>query len=124
MSKFKAGDQVYWENELGEPRYHVVGQVTGEQVWFQNGGWMPEDEVFLVNDPEDLPKSPCNVRYECNQNPGKDFLEVKRFIGHVFISVEEDGKDSQIELTPDSALQLSADLLRIALQLKREEEVE
>lgn len=120
MSKFKQGDHVYWEGFEGEKHFRVVTKVSGVQVWFTNGCWEHEQNLFFTDEP--LPEVPTEVRYECNQDPGEDFLEVKNFVGHLFISVEVDGKKAQIELTAESALELSADLLRMALQIKRDSE--
>jgi len=135
MSKFKAGDQVYWKNTQGEPRYNVVSEVTKGDVWFQSGGWMPEDEVFFVEEPEALPEVPEEVRYECGYHPGKDYLLVKpvaferehneddsELEHQLQLTVKDSGKFARVNLSSESALALSADLLRMGLALKRKED--
>lgn len=133
MSKFKAGDEVYWKNTQGEPRYNVVSEVTAGHVWFQSGGWMPEDEVFFVDESGTLPDVPEEVRYECGYHPGKDYLLVKpvsfeRERGdytrehQLQLTAKDSGKIARVNLSSESALALSADLLRMGLALKRKED--
>lgn len=120
MSKFKQGDEVYWEGYEGEKHFRVVSKVEDHKIWFTNGYWEQEGNLFFVD--ELLPEPPTGVRYECNQKPGQDFLEVENFDGHLIISVQENGKQTHIKLTAGSALELSADILRMGLQIKRDSE--
>lgn len=127
MSKFKAGDKVFWEDDFGEQFHHIVSQVTGEQqVWFQDGGWMREDEVFFVNPDQielaGMPEVPTDSRYECDIRPGRDsiHLDAETNESTIRVFIEQAGETAIVALTPETALDLSADLMRMALKMKRE----
>lgn len=125
MSKFKAGDKVFWEDDFGEQYNHIVSQVTGEQVWFQDGGWMPEDEVFFANpvevESENMPEVPTNTRYECDVRPGRDSIEIDAETneGTLCVLIQHSNVTAIVALTPETALALSADLMRMALKMQR-----
>ncbi len=126
MFKFQAGDEVYFQTGTDfniRQVSHCEEIDRRVMVWFTNGHWMPETALHhILKESNLLPEAPTEVRYECNQDPGEDFLEVINFCDHLFISIEMDGKKARIKLTAESALELSADLLRMALQIKRDSE--
>lgn len=124
MTDFKSGDKVFWDKG-GEKQPRVVSHVIGDEVWFTNGFFVLRGSVFLEKDDE-IPPVPTNVRYECSYHPGEDFLQLEnsRDFSMIVIRVRESNCVSNIVLSPETALDLAADLTRMALKLKREQESE
>lgn len=124
MSKFKQGHEVYWEGYEGEKHFRVVSKVEDHKVWFTNGYWEHEENLFFVDQP--LPEVPKEVRYECAYCLGRDYLTVQKTLpdDEIFLQlrIKDGSKFSRLNLTAESALELSADLLRMALQIKRDSE--
>ena len=120
MSKFKAGDKVFWEYK-GKKTHRVVSHQIGSMVWFTSGYWMNEDYVYFDTE-EQLPQAPEETRYECAIRAGIDYLIVDPVSNEetIRLVVNQYGRDAVMCLTPETALELSADLLRMALKMQRE----
>lgn len=122
MSKFKQGDEVYFEDSEGEKFFRVVDKVIGHKIWFTNSHWGHEEDLFFAD--ESLPDVPTEVRYECCHSLGCDYMTVVKAANGTSLQlmVKDGNKFSRLNLTAESALDLSADLLRMALQIKRDSE--
>lgn len=120
MSKFKAGDKVFWEFQ-GKKTHRVVSHQNGFMVWFTSGHWMHQDSVYF-DEEDELPEVPEETRYECAIRAGVDYLIVDPVSNEetIRLVVNQYGRDAVMCLTPETALELSADLLRMALKMQRE----
>lgn len=120
MSKFKAGDKVFWLDD-GVKQRRIVSHVQGSEVWFTNGFYVFEPNVHFDTEDE-LPEVPEETRYECAIRAGVDYLIVDPVSNEetIRLVVNQYGRDAVMCLTPETALELSADLLRMALKMQRE----
>lgn len=122
MTDFKSGDKVFWYKD-GEKQPRIVSHVIGDEIWFTNGFFVFKESVHLEKDDE-LPPVPTDVRYECFSCPGEDYLNIENSYNfpNIILHISQLKHHLSIELSPETALDLAADLTRMALKLKREQE--
>lgn len=118
MSKFKAGDKVFWEYQ-GKKTHRVVSHQDGFTVWFTSGYWMHQDYVYFDKEDE-LPEVPESVLYREELMNGECEQYLKVYPHWAGKSVVIDVMPGGIALSPEDALKLSGDLLRMALKMRRQ----